>query len=59
MADTSLNLSLRFRCRLTHPTFLGSYLEEVTNRVITTSIYADSSEAEVRQGRLKGTEFKE
>lgn len=38
---------------------LRSYLEEVTNRVISTSIYADSSEAEVRQGRLKGTEFNE
>jgi len=36
---------------------LRSYLEEVTNRVISTSIYADSSEAEVRQGRLKSTKF--
>lgn len=36
---------------------LRSYLEEVTNRVIATSIYADSSEAEVRQGRLKGKGF--
>jgi hypothetical protein len=35
---------------------LHSYLEEVTNRVITTGIYADSSEAEVRQELLTGTE---
>lgn len=34
---------------------LRSYLDEVTNRVITTGIYADSSEAEVRQGFLSGT----
>lgn len=31
---------------------LHSYLEEVTNRVISTGIYADSSEAEVRQELL-------
>lgn len=34
---------------------LCSYLDEVTNRVITTGIYADSSEAEVRQELLSGT----
>jgi hypothetical protein len=34
---------------------LRSYLDEVTNRVITTGIYADSSEAEVRQELLNGT----
>lgn len=31
---------------------LRSYLDEVTDRVITTGIYADSSEAEVRQELL-------
>jgi tRNA nucleotidyltransferase (CCA-adding enzyme) len=35
---------------------LRSYLDEVTNRVITTGIYADSSEAEVRQELLNGTQ---
>ena len=34
---------------------LRSYLDEVTNRVITTGIYADSSDAEVRQELLNGT----
>ncbi|HEY9740244.1 MAG TPA: hypothetical protein V6C90_07110 [Coleofasciculaceae cyanobacterium] len=35
---------------------LRSYLDEVTNRVITTGIYADSSEAEVRQELLRSGE---
>ena len=34
---------------------LRSYLDEVIDRVITTGIYADSSEAEVRQELLSGT----
>ena len=34
---------------------LRAYLEEVTNRVITTGIYADSSEAKVRQELLSET----
>jgi hypothetical protein len=34
---------------------LRCYLDEVTNRVITTGIYADSSEAEVREELLNGT----
>lgn len=38
---------------------LRSYLDEVTNRVITTGIYADSSEAEVRQELLDGTKARE
>ena len=38
---------------------LHSYLDEVTNRVISTGIYADSSEAEVRQELLSGTKVGE
>jgi hypothetical protein len=38
---------------------LRSYLDEVTNRVITTGIYADSSEAEVRQELLSETKVGE
>jgi hypothetical protein len=38
---------------------LRSYLDEVTNRVITTGIYADSSEAEVRQELLSGAKAEE
>jgi hypothetical protein len=34
---------------------LRCYLDEVTKRVITTGIYADSSEAEVREELLNGT----
>ena len=38
---------------------LRSYLDEVTERVITTGIYADSSEAEVRQELLRATKERE
>ena len=38
---------------------LRCYLDEVTNRVITTGIYADTSEAEVREELLNGTKAEE
>lgn len=38
---------------------LRSYLDEGTDRVITTGIYTDSSEAEVRQELLNGKKLGE